>query len=232
MHTGDDDNREDTERLDLAHRRLLDEIAAETKATASWTGREVLSPAVMAAMAKVPRHRFVPLWERTFAYDNRPLGIGHGQTISQPYIVAIMSDLLDVGPGDRVLEVGTGCGYQAAVLAEITGKVYSIEVVPDLARAAAARLARLGYGNVTVRQGDGYAGWPEEAPFDAIIVTAAPAELPEDLIDQLVDGGRLVIPIGVRNETQMLYRGVRDADGTLRLVPKLPVAFVPMVHSG
>jgi protein-L-isoaspartate(D-aspartate) O-methyltransferase len=186
----------------------------------------------MRAIARVPRHEFVPLLERPFAYDNRPLAIGHGQTISQPYIVAIMSDLLDLTPADTVLEIGTGCGYQAAVLAELAGRVVTLELVPDLAEQARRRLARLGYGNVDVHHGDGFRGCPEEAPFDAIIVTAAPAVLPPALPEQLKVGGRLVIPIGPRGDAQMLYRCVKQADGTLLKEPKLPVAFVPMVPSG
>ncbi len=185
---------------------------------------------VMRAMARVPRHEFVPEREMPYAYANRPLGIGHGQTISQPYIVAVMTDLLDLRGNDRVLEVGTGCGYQAAVLAETAGHVYTIEFVPELAELARVRLQRLGYRNVTVRGGDGYGGWPEEAPFDAIIVTAAPPEIPPVLVEQLVTGGRMVIPVGLRNETQMLYRCVKEADGTLSKETKLPVAFVPMVE--
>ncbi len=215
--------------LEEAHRRLLEEIAAEARDTACWTGRPLFSPRVMAAMAEVPRHEFVPDWERPFAYANRPLGIGHGQTISQPYIVAVMTELLDLGESDRVLEIGTGCGYQAAVLGTLAKSVYSVEVVPELATEAAKRLKRLGYDNVVVRIGDGYEGWPEEAPFDAVIVTAAPVEIPEALIDQLKSGGRLVIPVGMTGETQMLYRCLREAGGTLSREAKLPVAFVPMV---
>jgi protein-L-isoaspartate(D-aspartate) O-methyltransferase len=184
----------------------------------------------MAAMARVPRHEFVPEWEIPFAYANRPLGIGHGQTISQPYIVAVMTDLLDLKEDDRVLEVGTGCGYQAAVLAETAGQVYTLESVPELAEQARFRLQRLGYRNVTVRVGDGYRGWPEEAPFDAIMVTAAPPDIPPALGEQLGTGGRMVIPVGRSNETQMLYRCVKQADGTLSKEAKLPVAFVPMVE--
>jgi protein-L-isoaspartate(D-aspartate) O-methyltransferase len=223
-----------TEQVEIgrAQRRLLEEIAKEAGETECWTGRAAFSGNVMRAIARVPRHEFVPLLERPFAYDNRPLAIGHGQTISQPYIVAIMSDLLDLSPADTVLEIGTGCGYQAAVLAELAGRVVTLEVVPDLAEQARRRLARLGYGNVDVHHGDGFRGCPEEAPFDAIIVTAAPAVLPPALPEQLKVGGRLVIPIGPRGDAQMLYRCVKQADGTLLKEPKLPVAFVPMVPSG
>lgn len=223
-----------TEQVEIgrAQQRLLEEIAREAGETACWTGRAAFSDKVMRAMARVPRHEFVPLPERPFAYDNRPLAIGHGQTISQPYIVAVMTDLLDLAPTDKVLEIGTGCGYQAAVLAELAARVVSLEVVPDLAEQARRRLTRLGYGNIDVHCGDGFRGCPNEAPFDAIIVTAAPAELPPALAEQLEIGGRLVIPIGPRGDTQMLYRCVKQADGTLLEEPKLPVAFVPMVPSG
>ena len=211
---------------------LLATIAAETSETANWTGREQLSPRVMAAMAKVPRHLFVPSAEVAYAYANRPLTIGYGQTISQPYIVAVMSELLDLEPADKVLEIGTGCGYQTAVLAELAACVSSIEVVEALAAQAASRLRGLGYDNVSLRHGDGYAGWPEAAPFDAIIVTAAPEEIPGALIQQLKPQGRLVIPTGVARDTQMLLRCVKEDDGSLTREEKLPVAFVPMVPRG
>jgi protein-L-isoaspartate(D-aspartate) O-methyltransferase len=220
----------DTPARAAAHQRLLDEITAEAAATASWTGRSHFSGAVMAALAKVRRDAFVPRTEWPFAYDNRPLGIGHGQTISQPYIVALMTDLLDLTADDRVLEIGTGCGYQAAVLALLAARVYTVEVVPELADAARHRLAQLGYDNVATRAGDGWRGWAEAAPFDAIIVTAAPTEVPAELVKQLTPGGRLVIPIGPRYDTQTLYRGVKRADGTLAMEEKLPVAFVPMIR--
>jgi protein-L-isoaspartate(D-aspartate) O-methyltransferase len=223
-----------TEQVEIgrAQRRLLEEIAKEAGETECWTGRAAFSDNVMRAIAQVPRHEFVPLLERPFAYDNRPLAIGHGQTISQPYIVAVMTDLLDLAPSDKILEIGTGCGYQAAVLAELAGRVVSLEVVPDLAEQARRRLSRLGYDNIDVHLGDGFRGCPEEAPFDAIIVTAAPDDLPPALAEQLDVGGRLVIPIGPRGDAQMLYRFVKQADGTLLKEPKLPVAFVPMVPSG
>lgn len=182
----------------------------------------------MAALAKVPRQRFVPDAQQRFAHENRPLTIGHGQTISQPYIVAVMTDLLDLAPTARVLEIGTGCGYQTAVLAEIAARVHSIEVIAELAEAAAARLAELGYDNIEVRHGNGWRGWPEAAPFDAIIVTAAAPDWPAQLSEQLVTGGRLVIPIGPPGGTQWLYRGVKREDGTLDRQQVLPVAFVPM----
>lgn len=218
-----------TDKFRDAQEDLLQQITTDAAETASWTGREHFSPAVMDAMRAVPRHAFVPPQEQFFAYDNRPLGIGFGQTISQPYIVAVMTELLDLTTADRVLEVGTGSGYQTAVLARLARKVYSIEVIPALARAARARLATLGYDNVEVRDGDGYQGWPEAAPFEAIIVTAAPPSVPPALTEQLAIGGRLVIPIGPAGEAQMLYRCCKRADGTLDLQRKLPVAFVPMV---
>lgn len=208
---------------------LLAAIAVETRQTACCTGRAQLSERVMAAMAKVPRHLFVPRGEIDFAYENRPLSIGYGQTISQPYIVAVMSELLDLRPGDRVLEIGTGCGYQTAVLAELAGQVFSIEVVEALALDAAERLRRLGYRTVELRSGDGYRGWPEEAPFDAIIATAAPERVPDALARQLKPGGRLVVPVGPAGETQALLRCVKEEDGRLTVENKLSVAFVPMV---
>ena len=219
----------DEQQLTLARERLLEEIAAEARHTADLTGRAVLSPLVMAAIARVPRHEFVPAPDQALAYINRPLSIGHGQTISQPYIVAIMTDLLDINENDRVLEIGCGSGYQAAVLAEMAKDVYSVEVVPKLAEEARLRLARLNYANVHIRVGDGYAGWPDQAPFDAIIVTSAPPSIPDALVDQLKTGGRLVIPVGKPGETQTLYRCERMADGSLDSSSKLPVAFVPMV---
>jgi len=165
--------------------RLLEEIDQEARETACYTGREQFSGRVMAAIAKVPRHEFVSADQKDAAYINRPLAIGQGQTISQPYIVAVMTDLLDLTPEDRVLEIGTGCGYQAAVLAEIAQTVYSVETIDVLAAAARVRLEKLGYDNIHLRTGDGFAGWPEHAPYDAIIVTAAPAKIPAALIEQL-----------------------------------------------
>ncbi len=190
--------------------------------------RGVRDGRVLAAMAGVPRHLFVPEALRERAYEDGPLPIGGGQTISQPYIVAFMTEAARPGPGDRVLEVGTGSGYQAAVLASIVAHVYTIEIRPELAQEARARLAALGYRNVTVRVGDGHAGWPEEAPFDAIVVTAAPEVVPPALVGQLASGGRLVIPIG--SEDQQLVRLTRTAEGVERET-LLPVRFVPMTGS-
>ena len=212
------------------HQAMLDAIRADTADTASWTGRRALAPRVLAAMAKVERHRFVPESDAPYAYINRPRPIGHGQTISQPFIVALMTELLDLEPTDKVLEVGTGSGYQAAVLAELAREVFTIELVEPLGRMAETRLKDLGYANVHVRIGDGFKGWPEEAPFDAIIVTAAPEQVPEILAEQLKPGGRLVIPLGRQWEPQTLLRCVKGENGKLVCENKLPVAFVPMVR--
>jgi protein-L-isoaspartate(D-aspartate) O-methyltransferase len=190
--------------------------------------RDVRDPLVLQAMRRVPRHLFVGPQERSRAYGDGPLPIGSGQTISQPYIVAFMTEALRVGPGDRVLEVGTGSGYQAAVLAAIVKEVFSIEIHAELARDARKRLEELGVRNVRLREGDGFHGWPEAAPFDAIIVTAAPASIPRPLLDQLRPGGRLVIPLGPLDaEAQNLVRVTRTADGFERET-LLPVRFVPM----
>lgn len=212
-----------------ARRDLVREIEAEVASTADWTGRDRLDRRVVDAILTVPRHEFVPKAERTIAYINNALPIGHGQTISQPYIVALMTDLLDAGPDSRILEVGTGSGYQAAVLSGLVQHVWSIEVVPELAASAAEKLARLGYLNVTVRQGDGAAGWPEHAPFDGIIVTACSAKVPPALIEQLAEGGRMVIPLGSTGRTQMLTVVTKKPDGTADEKAVLPVAFVPLV---
>ena len=220
----------DKEKLSEALDRLMAEIEANAKETQSWTGRAKFSDRVMAAMKAVPRHEFVKPSDVVAAYVNRPLPIGHGQTISQPYIVALMTDLLDLGDNDRVLEVGTGCGYQAAVLAEMGTRVFSVETVEKLAHASRERLAALGYGHVGVRTGDGFQGWPEEAPFDAIIVTAAPERVPETLVEQLRRGGRMVVPIGRVHQAQTLVRLDKDQNGKVTEQAMLPVAFVPMVR--
>ncbi|MFQ5763851.1 MAG: protein-L-isoaspartate(D-aspartate) O-methyltransferase [Rhodospirillales bacterium] len=217
------------EKLEKAHRRLLAEIEANAEETQSWTGRAKFSDRVMAAMAHVPRHEFVDPADVAAAYANRPQRIGFGQTISQPYIVALMTDLLDLRDTDRVLEVGTGSGYQAAVLADLVDRVYSIETVAKLARAATGRLARLGYENIEVRVGDGFEGWAEAAPFDAVIVTAAPERIPPALVEQLKRGGRMAIPIGRERGSQFLLRVTKDAESRVREQSVLPVAFVPMV---
>jgi protein-L-isoaspartate(D-aspartate) O-methyltransferase len=191
--------------------------------------RDITDPRVLVAMGTVPRHRFVPAGLSSRAYGDYPLPIGEDQTISQPYIVALMTQWAEVAPGDRVLEVGTGSGYQAAVLAELTEQVFSIEIRPELARQAAARLKDLGYGRVQVRSGDGYQGWPEAAPFDAILVTAAAARVPPALAAQLKEGGRLVIPLGPPGGAQTLMR-YRRVQGKLVEEANLPVRFVPLVR--
>ncbi len=174
--------------------------------------RDVTDPEVLAAMEKVPRHRFVQPQDLNQAHADIPLPIGHGQTISQPYMVAIMTQLLQIKPGDRVLEVGTGSGYQAAILAELTDEVYTIEIIPELAQAAAARLQELGYTNVHTKNADGYYGWQEFAPFDAIIVTAAAGHIPQPLVRQLKDGGRMVIPVGSPGSVQTLWFAEKQGD--------------------
>jgi protein-L-isoaspartate(D-aspartate) O-methyltransferase len=190
--------------------------------------RDITDPRVLVAMGTVPRHRFVPAALASRAYGDYPLPIGEGQTISQPYIVALMTQWAEVAPGDKVLEVGTGSGYQAAVLSELTDQVFSIEILPELARRAAARLKELGYGRVRVRCGDGYQGWPEEAPFDAILVTAAAPRVPPALAAQLKEGGRLVIPLGPSGGAQTLMR-YRKVKGNLVEEASLAVRFVPLV---
>jgi S-adenosylmethionine synthetase len=212
--------------------RLLAAIAAEARETADYTGRPAFAPAVLRAMASVPRQQFVPERLRRDAYEDEPLPIGSGQTISQPYIVALMTDLLDPTPEDLVLEIGTGSGYQAAVLSLLVRQVYGIEVVDELATAAARRLRRLGYANVVVRSGDGNAGWPERAPFDGIIVTAAAPAVPPALVAQLKPGGRLVIPVGEPGGMQRLLRLVKDEAGQVHQQQVLPVAFVPLIGRG
>ena len=191
--------------------------------------RDVDDARVLDAMREVPRHRFVPPEFARFAYDDHPLSIGGGQTISQPYIVAYMSQLLQVAPQHRVLEIGTGSGYQAAVLSRLAKEVYTIEIVPELARMAAQTLKGLGYANVHVREGDGYAGWPERAPFDRIMVTAAPEKIPAPLLDQLAPGGRLVVPVGERHGTQWMTVVEKTTTGIVQR-KTIPVAFVPFTR--
>jgi protein-L-isoaspartate(D-aspartate) O-methyltransferase len=212
-----------------ARARMVAEVDAMYAETRSETGLRAMSSAVRAAIAKVERHRLVPDGEASRAYRNHPLPIGNGQTISQPYIVALSTDLLDPKPQHVILEVGTGSGYQAAVLAEVVSKVYSIELIDALGRAAAKRLEELGYGNIEVRIGDGYAGWPERAPFDGIVVTAAAPRVPQALVDQLKPGGRMVIPVGGEREIQYLKLLTKRADGGVDEKRVLPVRFVPLV---
>ena len=208
--------------------RMLATIDLHARGCRHALGRDHIDPRVLAAMRRVPRDHFVADENRIFAYDDHPLPIGHGQTISQPFIVAFMTDLLDVRPGQRVLEVGTGCGYQAAVLAELADEVQTIEVVPELARRARATLLDLGYRNIVVHEGDGHRGLPGEAPFDRIIVTAAPDRLPPALVEQLAPGGRLVIPVGDRWQQELLIID-KDKDGRLHERRTIGVAFVPLV---
>lgn len=215
---------------DYARQRheLLQLIAQDVRATQLYIGMSSLDPRVMQAMGKVARHAFVPEKYRRYSYENRPLPIGHGQTISQPYIVALMTDLLSTNPGDKALEVGTGSGYQAAVLAELVDTVYSIEIIGALAEQAATVLEQQGYTKVQTRTGDGYYGWPEQAPFDVIVVTAAAGHIPPPLIEQLKPGGRMVIPVGSRFMTQQLVLVVKDEAGKVTTRQILPVRFVPL----
>ena len=212
--------------------RLIAEIEDEARATARWTGRAVFAPAVLAALRKVRRAAFVAARDEDRAYVNAPLPIGHGQTISQPFIVALMTDLLELRRSDRVLEVGTGSGYQAAVLAELADAVASIEVIPELAKRARAALAQQGYAGIALRVGDGGLGWAELAPFDAIIVTAAAREIPPALVAQLAPGGRMVIPVGAPGGEQELRLLTKAADGSVSVRPVLAVAFVPLTGGG
>lgn len=216
--------------MDKQLKHMIDTIGLEARDAAPWVGKADIDPRVMAAMAKVPRHEFVPADVVYAAYEDGPLPIGHGQTISQPYIVALMTDLLLPEPDDVMLEVGTGSGYQSAVLSLLVRQVYSIEVVQALADAAAVRLKRLAYHNIETRYGDGYLGWPEHAPYDGIIVTAAAPEIPQPLIDQLKPGGRLVIPVSDRLLSQDLLVLEKDEQGQIQRRSVLPVAFVPLVH--
>jgi protein-L-isoaspartate(D-aspartate) O-methyltransferase len=211
---------------------MVAEVEALYAETRAETGLAAMSPAVRAALGKVERHRLVPPAQQPAAYANRPLPIGNGQTISQPYIVALSADLLSPKPGDVVLEVGTGSGYQAAVLAEVVQQVYSIELIETLGRSAAAKLNEMGYGNVEVRIGDGYAGWPEKAPFDGIVVTAAAPSIPRALVEQLKPGARMVIPVGSDGFIQYLKLVTRRADGGYDEKEVIPVRFVPLVPGG
>jgi len=209
--------------------RMVAEVEAMYAETRAETGLAAMSPAVRRALGRVERHRLVPPGEASRAYRNHPLPIGSGQTISQPYIVALSTDLLNPKPGDVILEVGTGSGYQAAVLAEIVSRVYSIELIESLGKTAAKRLEELGYGTIEVRIGDGYAGWPEKAPFDGIVVTAAAPRVPQALVDQLKTGGRMVIPVGGEGDIQFLKLLTKRADGGVDEKRVLPVRFVPLV---
>ncbi len=209
----------------------MEEIRADVRETAYLTGRSILDRRVLAAFRNVPRHAFVPVELESSAYYNHPLPIGHGQTISQPYIVALMTDLIRPEPQHVVLEIGTGSGYQAAVLAGLVKQVYSVEIVEALARQARERLQRLGYGNVEVRVGNGQAGWAEHAPYDGILVTAAAEEVPPALVQQLKPGGTLVIPVGPSYFGQQLRVIRKDAHGGVEERNVLPVVFVPLVEA-
>ena len=209
--------------------RMVAEVEAMYADTSRETGMSAMSPAVRAALGKVERHRLVPKAQAAMAYRNQPLPIGGGQTISQPYIVALSTDLLQPRPEHVVLEVGTGSGYQAAMLAEVVQQVYTIELLEDLGRTAAARLRELGYRNVEVRIGDGYAGWPEKAPFDGVVVTAAAPRIPPALVAQLKVGGRMVIPVGGEGWVQHLKVVTKRADGGYDERDVIPVRFVPLV---
>lgn len=218
-----------SERAKDKRQALLVEISDETAATGGLTGRKVLSPRLLAALAKVRREAFVPEADAQLAYINAPLPIGHNQTISQPFIVAIMTELLDVQPDHIVLEIGTGSGYQAAILAELAHKVYSVEVIPELAENARHALAAEGYHNIDIRCSDGALGWAEHAPYDAIIVTAAAAQIPPALEAQLKPGGRMIIPVGERHWQQRLELIEKDAAGNIKRRDIMSVAFVPLV---
>jgi protein-L-isoaspartate(D-aspartate) O-methyltransferase len=214
--------------FDRQRRQMVDEIAALARQTAAETGKPSLDPRVIAVLGKVPRNRFVPANQQQAAYQNRPLPIGWGQTISQPYIVALMTDLMNLRPEHTVLEIGTGSGYQAAILAELVQTVCSIEIIEPLARQAGERLRGLGYARLRTRTGDGYYGWADCGPFDAIIVTAAASHVPPPLIEQLKPGGRMVIPVGAPFLAQHLLLVEKNRDGTLLTRQVLPVQFVPL----
>lgn len=213
---------------DRGMERMMEAIRRDVRQTASYTGRKALSPRVLDAMSRVGRHHFVPESVEAFAYENRPLGIGRGQTISQPFIVALMTDLLDLEPDHRVLEIGTGSGYQAAVLGELVEEVHTIEIIPELASSAAQRLESLEYFNVHVHTGDGWYGRPDEAPFDGIMVTAVGEEVPPRLLDQLAPGGHMVLPLGPQHGGQMLTLVIKGRDGGIERRDILPVQFVPL----
>jgi protein-L-isoaspartate(D-aspartate) O-methyltransferase len=217
--------------MKMSIKRMLADIEREVEYTRSLIGRERLSSRVMEAMGQVPREQFVPAELRSYAFENGPLPIGHRQTISQPYIVALMTDLLELQADHTVLEIGTGCGYQTAILSLLAKQVYTIEVVQELGAASARRLQELGYTNICFRIGNGYAGWPEYAPYDAIIVTAAATQVPQALIDQLTPGGRLVIPVGLPYMPQELMLVEKDEQEKLHTRDILGVAFVPMIEN-
>ena len=211
-------------------KHLIEEIESEVRYTASFIGKEKLDKRVLQAMVSVPREKFVPKYLQSRAYDNGPLPIGFGQTISQPYIVALMSDLLAIKPEHCVLEIGTGSGYQTAILAQLCAKVFSVEYIEELSKLAEGCFKMLGYKNIETRVGNGYQGWQEHAPYDGIIVTAAATHIPQPLIDQLKPGGNLVIPVGVSRLNQSLVLVKKDLAGEINVKNILDVVFVPLVH--
>ncbi len=210
---------------------MIEEITADVRDTSSYIDREILTDQVMLVMSRVPRHEFVPEDVKSMAYENRPLSIGYGQTISQPYIVALMTELLEPEADFKVLEVGTGSGYQAAVLAELTQQVFTIEIIEELGEQAQQRFKRLGIENVETRIADGYYGWPEQAPFDAIVVTAAADHIPPPLVKQLKPGGRMIIPVGGRFQVQQLVLVEKNPEGKTTTHQILPVRFVPLTRA-
>lgn len=210
---------------------MIREIESDVRETSRYIDKRELDPRVMEVMAKLPRHLFVPDDQRPYAYENRPLGIGYGQTISQPYIVALMSDLLRPESSHRILELGTGSGYQAAVLAHLSAEIYTIEIIEPLGKKAEERFSKLAYANINTRIGDGYYGWEEHAPFDSIVVTAAASHVPPPLIAQLKPGGRMVIPIGGGFQVQQLMLIEKMEDGEIQTRQILPVRFVPLTGS-
>ena len=214
----------------LLRGQMVEEIAAHAHLTAEQTGRDALTERVLAVMGKVPRHEFVPFELKPYAYVDAPLPIGFGKTISQPFINALMTDLLDIRATDRVLEIGTGMGYQAAILAELAGEVWSLEILEELSDEARRRLKRLGYANVEAKVGNGYFGWPEKAPFDRIMCTAAPELIPPALIGQLKPGGRMMVPAGIA-EAQQLILVTKGEDGRTRTQEILPVRFSKLMTS-
>ncbi len=221
----------DKQQIELMQQRMIAEIVAETVFVTPQLGKSTLNTRVIEVLAKIPRHEFVPVELQPYAYLNRPLPVGYGKTISQPFIVALMTDLLEPQQGDAVLEVGAGVGYQAAILTELVRQVYSIEIIEELALDARRRLGRLGYRNVEVRIGNGYYGWPEHAPFDKIIVTAAPDLIPPPLIAQLKLGGKMVVPTGIPDKQQLMLVE-KTADGKLITKEVLPVRFSELEQGG
>ena len=207
--------------------QMIAEIEGDVAITAKYLNKQAFDASVMQAIKAVPRHEFVPPRLRAQAYENRPLPIGHGQTISQPYIVALMTDMMQPEPGQSVLEIGTGSGYQAAVLSHLVAQVYSIEIIEPLGKATSRLFKQLGYNNIETRIADGYDGWPQHAPFDSIVVTAAISHIPPPLVDQLKKGGRMVIPVGTRFQTQYLTLVEKDMQGKVTSRQLLPVYFVP-----